>query len=165
MAPKPFDPNTAPKAVMTGDERAAIQKDMNNLALRLRDAGILLYEYKIHDLVPYWNPFGFDFKAARWQELLKAANGAKGLGFDPIDMPLQVLLDLPFGFGEKSEVPAVAEPPCGIAESERTGVPQGVEQAQPAAQLAHALRAPGEMIGFFARSLCERSLDVFAGRR
>ena len=88
MAPKPFDPNTAPKAVMTGDERAAIQKDMNNLALRLRDAaGIILYEYKIQDLVPYWNPFGFDFKAARWQELLKAANGAKGLGFDPIDMP------------------------------------------------------------------------------
>ena len=88
MAPKPFDPNTAPKAVMTGEERAGIQKEMNNLALRLRDAaGIILYEYKIHDLVPYWNPFGFDFKAARWRELLKAANEANGLGFDPINMP------------------------------------------------------------------------------
>ena len=88
MAPKPFDPNTAPMVAMTGEERAAIQKDMNDLALRLRDAaGIILYEYKIHDLVPYWNPFGFDFKAARWRELLKAANEATGLGFDPIDMP------------------------------------------------------------------------------
>ena len=88
MAPKPFDPNTAPKVVMTGEERAAIQKDMNNLALRLRAAaGIALYEYQIHDLVPYWNPFGFDFKAARWRELLKAANEANGLGFDPINMP------------------------------------------------------------------------------
>ncbi len=88
MTLKPFDPNTAPMAVMTGDERRAIQKEMNDLALRLHDAtGIVLYEYKIHDLVPYWNPFGFDFKAAGWRELLKAANESKALGFDPINMP------------------------------------------------------------------------------
>jgi hypothetical protein len=88
LAPKPFDPNTAPVVGMTADERAAVQKQMNDLALRLRDAtGIVLYEYKIHDLVPYWNPFGFDFKAAGWRELLKAANETKGLGNDPINMP------------------------------------------------------------------------------
>jgi hypothetical protein len=88
MAPEPFDPNTAPKVGMTDEERAAVQKQMNDLALKLRAAtGIVLYEYKIHDLVPYWNPFGFDFKAAGWRELLKAANEANGLGSDSVNMP------------------------------------------------------------------------------
>src|SRR5260370_40449432 len=76
-----------------------------------------------------------------------------------------MLLDLPLGLGEKSEIPALAQSPGGITESQRTRVPQGVEQAQPAAELAYALSTPGEMIGLLARCLCERVLDVVVQRR
>src|SRR5256885_3845524 len=72
---------------------------------------------------------------------------------------------LPLGLSEKSEVPALARSSGGITESQRTRVPQGVEQAQPPAELAHALSAPGEMIGLLARRPCERFLDVIVRRR
>jgi hypothetical protein len=54
----------------------------------LNEAGIQLYGfYQIHDLVPYWNPLGFDFMCNNWQQLLNAAQNAAGLGSDQIDMP------------------------------------------------------------------------------
>src|SRR5882757_3440278 len=83
---------------------------------------------------------------------------------ETIDMSLQVLLDLALGLGEKSEIPALAQPARGKADRERSRVPQGVEQAQPAAELAHALGTPGEMIGLLARRLGKRALDVFVRR-
>src|SRR5258706_12586646 len=78
---------------------------------------------------------------------------------EPVDMSLQVLLDLALGLGEKSEIPALSQPPRGIAESERTRVPQGVEHAQSAAELAHALGAPAGMTGLFARRPAKTALD------
>ena len=88
MTPRPFNPDTAPKAVTTGEDRSAMRADMNKVALKLHEAGIQLYGfYKIHDLVPYWNPMGFDFMCDNWRQLLSAASDAPRLGFDPIDMP------------------------------------------------------------------------------
>jgi len=53
MTGSPFDPNTAPMAGTTGQDRAAMRADMNKVALKLHEAGIQLYGfYKIHDLVP-----------------------------------------------------------------------------------------------------------------
>ena len=88
MTPRPFNPDTAPKVRLTGEDRSAISADMNKVALKLHEAGIQLYGfYKIHDLVPYWNPLGFDFMCDNWQQLLNAADRAPRLGFDLIDMP------------------------------------------------------------------------------
>ena len=88
MTGSPFDPNTAPKAGNTGQDRAAMRADMNKVALKLHEAGIQLYGfYKIHDLVPYWNPLGFDFMCDNWRQLLDAAGKAPRLGSDQIDMP------------------------------------------------------------------------------
>src|SRR5262249_8704409 len=88
MAPQPpFNPDTAPKVKMTDEERRAVSRDMNKVAMKLHDAGIQLYGfYKIHDLVPYWNPTGFDFICDNWQQLMEAADRAPRLGYDLIDM-------------------------------------------------------------------------------
>src|SRR4029077_13631210 len=85
--------------------------------------------------------------------------------FEPFDVSLQMLLDLPLGLGEKSEIPALAQSPGGITESQRTRIPQGIEQALASAELAYAVSAPSEMIGLFARRLCERVLDIEVRRR
>jgi hypothetical protein len=90
MAPKPppFDPDRAPVVKLTPEERSAISKDMNKVALKLHDAGIQLYGfYKIHHLVPFWGPLGFDFMCDNWKQLIDAADRASKLGFDLIDMP------------------------------------------------------------------------------
>ena len=70
--------------------------------------------------------------------------------------PREVLLDLPFGFGEESEIPAVAEQAGGGADGERARIPQRVEQAEPSIQLADALGAPGQVVLFLARCAIER---------
>ncbi|WFU44348.1 hypothetical protein QA640_19020 [Bradyrhizobium sp. CB82] len=88
MTEGPFNPNTAPRAGSTAQDRSAMRADMNKVALELREAGIQLYGfYKIHDLVPYWNPLGFDFMCDNWRQLLDAAGKAPRLGSDQIDMP------------------------------------------------------------------------------
>ncbi len=88
MTPRPFNPDTAPIATLTAKDRAAMRGEMNNVALKLHEAGIQLYGYyKIHDLVPYWNPLGFDFMCDNWRQLLDAAQNAPRLGSDQIDMP------------------------------------------------------------------------------
>ncbi|KYK44858.1 MULTISPECIES: hypothetical protein [Bradyrhizobium] len=88
MTEPPFDPNTAPRAGNSAQDRAAMRADMNKVALKLREAGIQLYGfYKIHDLVPYWNPLGFDFMCDNWRQLLDAAGKAPRLGSDQINMP------------------------------------------------------------------------------
>jgi len=45
-----------------------------------------------------------------------------------LDVSLQMLLDLPLGLGEKSEIPALAQPARRVTESQRTRVPQGVSR-------------------------------------
>lgn len=88
MTPRPFNPDTAPTVRLTGQDRSAMRADMNKVALKLHEAGIQLYGYyKIHDLVPYWNPLGFDFMCDNWRQLLNAAQNASRLGSDQIDMP------------------------------------------------------------------------------
>ena len=88
MAEPTFDPRLAPKVQLTGADRAAINADINRVAMKLREAGIQLWGfYRVRDLVPYWNPLGFDFMCDNWQALLDAASRAKGLGTDFIDMP------------------------------------------------------------------------------
>jgi hypothetical protein len=88
MTEPAFDPRLAPKVQLTGADRAAINADINKVAMKLREAGIQLWGfYRVHDFVPYWNPLGFDFMCDNWQALLDAASRAKGLGTDFIDMP------------------------------------------------------------------------------
>jgi hypothetical protein len=88
MSLPPFNPDTAPMAKVTDAEKAAVYREMNKVAGKLHDAGIQLAGfYKVHDLVPYWNPVGFDFMCDNWRELLAAAERAPRLGFDLIDMP------------------------------------------------------------------------------
>src|SRR5262245_9632070 len=71
-------------------------------------------------------------------------------------MPGEMLLDLALGFGEEREIPPVAKRARGCPDREGTGVPERIEQARAAAQLADALRAPRQMILFLARRLLER---------
>ena len=84
-----------------------------------------------------------------------------------IEMTGQVLLDLTLGLGEESEIPAVAERAGESADRERPRVPERIQDARPAAELADALRAPGEMVLLLARRLLERgaSLRIAGGQR
>ena len=67
-----------------------------------------------------------------------------------------MLLDLALGLGEEREIPAVAQRAGRGADRERARVPQRIEQARPAAELADALGAPGEMVLLLARRLLQR---------
>ena len=84
----PFDPNAAPAIKLTPQERAAINRDINKVAIKFHEAsGIQLWGfYKIHDISPFWGPLGFEFMCDDWQKLLNAADRSR-LGFDIIDMP------------------------------------------------------------------------------
>src|SRR6267378_349362 len=61
-----------------------------------------------------------------------------------LEMPGKMLFDLTLGFGEKRQIPLVAQGPCGQSDRERSGIPQRIEQAGPAAELANPVRAPSE---------------------
>jgi hypothetical protein len=67
-----------------------------------------------------------------------------------------MLLDLALGFGEKAEVPTIADRAGKRANGERTRVPEGIEEARATAQLANPLGAPGKMVLFLARRPLER---------
>ena len=71
-------------------------------------------------------------------------------------MACEVLLDLALGFREERKIPAVAEQAGGGADGERARIPQGIQQARPATELADTLGAPREMVLFLARGLRER---------
>src|SRR5262245_56466253 len=85
-------------------------------------------------------------------------HGARALvAFRPrLQVAGEVLLDLPLGFGEEGEIPAVPQRAGGGADGERSRVPERIEQARPAAELADALGAPREMVLLLARGLLER---------
>src|SRR5258708_2050198 len=68
----------------------------------------------------------------------------------------EVLFDLTLGFGEESEIPAVTQDPGGHPERKRSRIPQRIEQAGASAELADALRAPGEMIALLPGGALER---------
>ena len=81
-----------------------------------------------------------------------------GAGFrilrrEALQVALQMRLDLAFGLGQKAQIPARAESACRIAQCERSGVPEWIEQAQAPAQFGYALLSPGEVLGFLACGL------------
>src|SRR6266581_5885789 len=76
-----------------------------------------------------------------------------------------MLLDLFLRLGEESQTPGVSEPARDIPDGKRTRIPQRIERARAAPELADALRAPSEVIGFLARGGGERRLDVPARGR
>ena len=67
-------------------------------------------------------------------------------GRKPRQMPVEVLLDLALGFGQKAEAMPVAKRTRRRAERERAAVPERIEQAQAPAEFADAAGAPGEVI-------------------
>ncbi len=67
----------------------------------------------------------------------------------------EVLLHLALGLGEEGEIPPVAEQAGGRADGERSRVPQRIQQARPAAELADALGAPCEVVLFLACCLLQ----------
>ena len=81
-----------------------------------------------------------------------------------LEVARQVLLDLALGLGEEGEVPAVAQRAGGRADGERAGVPERIEQARPAAELADALGAPGEVVLLLARRALQRLRALAASR-
>src|SRR5690606_5324423 len=60
-----------------------------------------------------------------------------------------VCLDRALGIDHETQVPAVAAQPGGGADRVATGVPQRVEHAGSAVELAQAVGAPGQVVGFF----------------
>ena len=83
----------------------------------------------------------------------------------PLEMSLQVLLDLAFGFRHEAEAGAVADARGSQADRERASVPERVEQAGPATQFADALLRPRQVVGFLARGLLEHGPQFGAARR
>ena len=67
-----------------------------------------------------------------------------------------------FGFGDETEAPFVAEHAACRTDDERTGVPDGIQNARFRIQFGEALLAPGEMIEFFLGSLVHLFLDLEA---
>src|SRR5207302_4783553 len=63
-----------------------------------------------------------------------------------LEMPGKMLFDLTLGFGEKREIPFVAQCPGGGPDGKRPGVPERVQQAETTSQLANPVCAPREMV-------------------
>ncbi|KAG1582809.1 hypothetical protein G6F46_015189 [Rhizopus delemar] len=64
-------------------------------------------------------------------------------------MLVQMGLHLALGFDHEAQVPAVAAQPGQGADGVAAGVPQRVEQARAAVQLAQPGGAPGQVVGLF----------------
>ena len=78
-------------------------------------------------------------------------------GREPGEVPVEMLLDLPLGFREKRQVPAIAERTGKRADGERARIPERIKQARPPAELTNALGAPGEVVFLLARRMLERA--------
>ena len=79
-------------------------------------------------------------------------------------MSLQVLLDLPLGFRHEAEAGTVADARGSQADRERASIPERVEEAGPATQIANALLRPREVVGFLTRGLLEHRPQCGAAR-
>src|SRR3981081_1219449 len=78
-----------------------------------------------------------------------------------LEMPGKMLFDLTLGFGEKRQIPLVAQCPGGGADGKRSGVPKRVQQAETTSQLANPVCAPREMVLLLPRRLLERASGLF----
>ena len=70
------------------------------------------------------------------------------IGFgQPLKMALQMLLNLPLGFGQKAKAHPVAHPRGNSADRKRSRVPQRIEQTGASPELGDSLLRPGQMVG------------------
>src|SRR4051812_18618777 len=68
-------------------------------------------------------------------------------GWQPIEMCLEVPLDLALGFRDEAETGLVTEQ-CGDgSDAERSGIPQRVQDARSGTELSEPRLAPGEVVG------------------
>lgn len=79
----------------------------------------------------------------------------------PLEVPVQVALDLPFSLGHESEAEAIAKQSCRCADRNRACIPDRVQQARARAKFLEPVAAPGQVIAF----LGGRTPHGFAGRR
>jgi hypothetical protein len=61
---------------------------------------------------------------------------------------VEVCFDLSLGLGEKSQAPGVAQLAGGNSDTQRTKVPERVQQARTFAEFNQAALGPGQMFGF-----------------
>ncbi len=105
--------------------------------------------------------------------LLQDLAGALVLGWQLLQMALQMGTDLVFGFLHKAQAPAVADNAGAGTNAKRHQIPQRIEKAGVAVQFIQTLLAPGQMILFFlggnfhlaadARQPCGESLAGIQG--
>src|SRR5664279_5680860 len=74
-------------------------------------------------------------------------------------MALQVRAYLTFCFGQKSQIPFVAQCSSQCAKRQRSRIPERVEQTQASAQLIHTVRSPGQMFGLLPSRVLEFLLN------
>src|SRR5687767_5062983 len=61
-------------------------------------------------------------------------------------VPVEVLLDLALGLREERDAPAIARQTGECADRECPRIPEGIQHALPAAEIAYALGAPREVV-------------------
>src|SRR6185312_8983408 len=84
----------------------------------------------------------------------RAARGI--VGRKPIEVPIEMALDLVLGLGEEAEAPAIAREAGNDAPGERSRVPEGIEHARARAELAQAVAAPREVVSLLRSGGLER---------
>jgi hypothetical protein len=94
-----------------------------------------------------------DGRRFRRAQSRRAASGSRSRATDVLARQLaqvmvQVCFDLSFGFGEKSQAPGVAQLAGGYSDTQRTKVPERVQQACAPSQFNQAALGPGQMFGF-----------------
>ena len=72
--------------------------------------------------------------------------------------------DLAFGFGDEAEAGPVAQQGGEGADAERSGIPEWIEEAGPAAELLEPGFAPGEVVGLLARRMQQEFADFGVAR-
>jgi hypothetical protein len=84
-------------------------------------------------------------------------------GRQPVEMTVEVGLDLPLGLGHEAETGSVASTAGEHADGESTGIPHRVEQRRAPAEFGDALARPGEVVAFFAGRLAQASPQGLVG--
>ncbi len=94
-------------------------------------------------------------------------HGARKLiiGRQPIQVAVQMLLDLAFGLGHETQAHAIAGTSGQQPDGECAAVPEWIQQAGTAAELLDAGLRPRQVVGLFARSLLEHRAQGRIARR
>src|SRR5207245_6048182 len=85
-------------------------------------------------------------------------------GWKHVEMAEEMALDLVFGFGEESHAPRIPCEPRQHAQSERSGVPQRIEEARTRVELAQPVAAPREVVALFGGGRAQRAAHVRIAR-